>query len=117
MDNLAVLIDFPFGLQPVFKFVAGFSASRLIKFIRAPRELILIGMIFPQSRLVFFVFVFHFLSFRFVVVISLFLVGKQTLRWTCRNRNTTLRRVDYTILLFFVVEEWFLEIQWQNGAR
>ena len=38
MDNLAVLIDFAFGLQPVFKFVAGFSASRLIKFIlRAAR--------------------------------------------------------------------------------
>jgi hypothetical protein len=107
-----VLIDFPFGLQPVFKFVAGFSASRLIKFISAPRELILIG-IFAQSRLMFFVFVFHFLSFRFVVVI--FLVGKQTLRRTCRSRNTTLRRIDYTILLFFVVEE-FLEIQWQNGA-
>ena len=114
MDNLAVRIDFPFGLQPVFKFVAGFFASRLIKFISPPRELILIGMIFAQSRLVFFVFVFHFLSFRFVVVI--FLVGKQTLRRTCRSRNTTLRGVDYTILLFFVVEEWFLEIQWQNGA-
>ena len=115
MDNLAVLIDLAFGLQPVFKFVAGFSASRLIKFIRAPRELILIGMIFAQSRLVFFVFVFHFLSFRFVVVI--FLVSKQTLRRTRRSRNTTPRRVDYTIILFFVVEESFLEIQWQNGAR
>ena len=115
MDNLAVLIDLAFGLQPVFKFVAGFSASRLIKFISAPRELILIGMIFAQSRLVFFVFVVHFLSFRFVVVI--FFVGKQTLRRTCRSRNTTPRRVDYTIILFFVVEESFLEIQWQNGAR
>src|SRR4030095_15858323 len=59
MDSLAVLIDLAFGLQPVFKFVAGFSASCLIKFIGAQRELILIGMIFAQSRLVFF----SFLSF------------------------------------------------------
>jgi hypothetical protein len=46
MDNLALLIDLAFGLQPVLKFVAGFSASCLIKFISAPRQLILLGMIF-----------------------------------------------------------------------
>ena len=112
-----MLIDFPFGLQPVFKFVAGFSASRLIKFISAPRELILIGMIFVQKPVGVLCLRFSFSFLSFCCCYFSFLVGKQTLRWTCRNRNTTLRRVDYTILLFFVVEEWFLEIQWQNGAR
>jgi hypothetical protein len=47
-SELTVLVDFPFGLQPVFKFVATLSASRLIKFISARRDLILIGMVFAR---------------------------------------------------------------------
>lgn len=41
VHNLAAL-DLLFSLQPVIKFVAGFCPSRLIKFMGAPRDLILI---------------------------------------------------------------------------
>jgi hypothetical protein len=46
VDDPAALVDFLFGVQPVFKLVAGFSASRLIKFISAPRDLVVIGIVF-----------------------------------------------------------------------
>jgi hypothetical protein len=45
---LAVPVHLAFGLQPVFKFMAGFGAARLIKFIGASRDLILIGMVFSR---------------------------------------------------------------------
>jgi hypothetical protein len=41
-------VHLAFGLQPVFKFMAGFGAARLIKFKGASRDLILIGMVFSR---------------------------------------------------------------------
>jgi hypothetical protein len=43
---LAVPVDLSFGLEPVFEFMAGFSATRLIKLVGASCDLILIGIVF-----------------------------------------------------------------------
>lgn len=48
LDHLAVPVDLSFGLQPVFEVVAGLAAARLIKFIGALFDLILIGMVFSR---------------------------------------------------------------------
>jgi hypothetical protein len=48
LDHLAVPVHLAFGLQPVFKVMAGFGAARLVKFIGASRDLILIGMDFSR---------------------------------------------------------------------
>lgn len=48
LDHLAVPVDLSFGLQPVFEFMAGSAAARLIKFIGASCDLILIVMVFSR---------------------------------------------------------------------
>jgi hypothetical protein len=46
LDDLAVPVDLSFGLQPIFEFMAGFTAARLVKFIGAACYLILFGKLF-----------------------------------------------------------------------
>jgi hypothetical protein len=48
LDYLALPVDLSLGLQPVFKFMAGSATARLIKFIGASRDLILLGMVFSR---------------------------------------------------------------------